>query len=220
LKRLKSKYSKNVYYHPNAADLSLFSKAVEAKLKKPKELEGITKPIIGYTGQIGSRIDFELLKYVAESHRDKVVFLVGPIGDDEYKTVDLDKISNVIFAGPKKIEQLPNFLQYMDCTVIPFKRNTLTKSIYPLKINEYLSAGKAVITTNFSEDIAGFKDVVYLSNNKEEFIDNINIAIKEDSREKIEKRIQKAQENTWEARVKSFWEILDDYLEKESILKN
>jgi glycosyltransferase involved in cell wall biosynthesis len=104
----------------------------------------------------------------------------------------------------------------MDCTIIPFKYTTLTKSIYPLKINEYLAAGKAVIASNFSEDISGFKDVIYLSEKDEDFLENIDRAINENSGIKIQERIAKAQENTWEARVKSFWEILGDYYNKKN----
>lgn len=216
LERIKSQYSSNVYYHPNAADLGLFRKAVDEKLERPRELKGITKPIIGYTGQIGSRISFQLLKKIAEYHHDKVICMVGPMGDDEYKQVNLDKIPNVLLIGPKRIDELPGFLQYMDCTIIPFKYTTLTKSIYPLKINEYLAAGKAVIASNFSEDISGFKDVIYLSEKDEDFLENIDRAINENSGIKIQERIAKAQENTWEARVKSFWEILGDYYNKKN----
>lgn len=217
LKRLKSKHSDFVYYHPNASDFTLFEKAVGSKLEKPTELQEVDVPVIGYTGQIGSRIDFELLKKIADQNPDKIIYMVGPVGDDEYKIYNLHKIKNVKFAGAKKIDELPNHLQYMDCTIIPFKKNTLTKSIYPLKINEYLSAGKAVITTNFSEDIASFNDCVYLSDTHEAFINNIDKAISENSPIKIKQRIEKAKENTWEARVESFWSIVEDYVEKNNL---
>ncbi|MGO8056082.1 glycosyltransferase, partial [Rhizobium leguminosarum] len=84
---------------------------------------------------------------------DKTLVFVGPVQTEEHKAVGLDKLPNVLFVGPKHITQLANYLQYFDCVLIPFRKNTLTKSIYPLKINEYLAAGKAVIATHFSEDI-------------------------------------------------------------------
>ena len=92
--------------------------------------------------------------------------------------------------------------------LIPFRKNTLTKSIYPLKINEYLAAGKAVIATHFSEDIYSFRDVAYVVDTDDEFIQTIDRAIAENSEEKKQARIKVAEQNTWTARVERFWEII------------
>jgi glycosyltransferase involved in cell wall biosynthesis len=208
LTRLKSQYSPNVYFHPNAADIDVFLKAAVTKLEKPKEMEGITGKIIGYTGSIEYRTDFELLKKVADFHKDKTLFFVGPIYTDEHKKVGLEGMPNVIFAGPRKITELPNYLQYMDCVMIPFRLTTLTKSIYPLKINEYLAAGKPVIATHFSEDIYTFNNVAYIAESHDEFVNLIDTAISDDSTEKEQARIEVAKQNTWTARVEAFWKIV------------
>jgi glycosyltransferase involved in cell wall biosynthesis len=116
---------------------------------------------------------------------------------------------NVIFAGPRKITELPNYLQYFDCVLIPFRKNTLTRSIYPLKINEYLAAGKPVIATHFSEDIYTFRDVAYVVDSHEEFLSTIDKAIAENDETKKQARMKVAGENTWEARVARFWDIIE-----------
>jgi teichuronic acid biosynthesis glycosyltransferase TuaH len=157
LTRLKSAFSPNVHFHPNAADIDIFQKAATQVLPRPAALQGITQKIIGYTGSIEYRSDFELLKKVAEYHKDKILFFVGPVQGNEHREVGLDTMPNVIFAGARKITELPYYLQYFDCVLIPFRKNTLTRSIYPLKINEYLAAGKPVIATHFSEDIYTFR---------------------------------------------------------------
>jgi Glycosyltransferase len=153
-------------------------------LPRPAALQGITQKIIGYTGSIEYRSDFELLKKVAEYHKDKILFFVGPVQGNEHREVGLDTMPNVIFAGARKITELPYYLQYFDCVLIPFRKNTLTRSIYPLKINEYLAAGKPVIATHFSEDIYTFRDVAYVTDTHEEFIQAIDKAIAENSEEK------------------------------------
>lgn len=209
LTRLKSTFSPNVFFHPNAADIDIFRRAATETLTKPPELNGITKKIIGYTGSIEYRSDFELLKKIATHHHDKILFFVGPIQGNEHKEVGLDKMPNVIFAGPRKITELPNFLQYFDCVLIPFRKNTLTRSIYPLKINEYLAAGKPVIATHFSEDIYTFRDVAYVADSHEEFIATIDKAISENNEARKQARMKVAEQNTWEARVARFWEIIE-----------
>lgn len=209
LTRLKSAFSPNVHFHPNAADIDIFRQAADQVLSKPAELQGITKPIIGYTGSIEYRTDFELLKKIAEHHSDKILFLVGPVQGEEHKEVGLDKMPNVIFAGPRKITELPAYLQYFDCVIIPFKKNTLTRSIYPLKINEYLAAGKPIIATHFSEDIYTFREVAYVMDTHESFIETIDIAIEENNEARKQARIQVASQNTWAARVEQFWKIIE-----------
>lgn len=209
LTRLKSPFSPNVYFHPNAADTDIFRRAATEVLPRPAELNGITKKIIGYTGSIEYRSDFELLKKVAEYHKDKILFFVGPIQGDEHKAAGLDTMPNVIFAGPRKITELPDYLQYFDCVLIPFRKNTLTRSIYPLKINEYLAAGKPVIATHFSEDIYSFRDVAYVVDSHEEFLTAIDKAIDENNEVKKQARMKVAGENTWEARVSRFWDIIE-----------
>ena len=125
---------------------------------------------------------------------------------------ELDTLPNVILTGRKDIQDLPQYVKFMDVAIIPFRCNKLTKSIYPLKINEYLAGGRAVVSTNFSEDIRGFKDVIYLADNEAEFMQQINKAIAENSDEKVAERRQVAESNTWTARVKQVWEIVDKHL--------
>lgn len=212
LRRLKLAFSDEVYFHPNAADFSSFQRALSEEFPRPEELmpaEG--KKIIGYTGNIESRIDYELLKRVIEGHPDKVIAMVGPLTTAEHKTIGLSEYPNVILTGAKKIDELPVYLQYFDCAIIPFKKNKLTRSIYPLKINEYLAAGRPVVATDFSEDIVAFGDVIYLAGDNEEFIGLIDRAISENGPEKIHARTLVANQNTWSARVKTFWEILEKH---------
>lgn len=208
LTRLKSAFSKNVYFHPNAADTAIFKKAFAEVLPKPVELKDIHTPIIGFTGSIEYRSDFELLKKVADFHKDKTLVFVGPVQTEEHKEVGLDKTPNVVFVGPKHITELANYLQYFDCVLIPFRKNTLTKSIYPLKINEYLAAGRPVVATHFSEDIYSFHDVAYVVDSHEEFLNTIDLAIREDNNDRRLARIKVAEQNTWTARVDRFWEII------------
>jgi glycosyltransferase involved in cell wall biosynthesis len=114
---------------------------------------------------------------VAEKHSDKLLLMVGPRSTDDYKSVGLHLLPNVKFTGAKDISELPNYLQHCDCAIIPFEYSILTKSIYPLKINEYLIAGKPVVATAFSEDIKSFKEVIYIAEEEEEFLEKIDQAI-------------------------------------------
>ena len=209
LRRLKSAETGSVYYLPNAADVELFNEASLQTGERPEELKRIPsgKKIIFYMGNICQRIDYDLMKKLA-AERNYFIVMVGPLTHDLYRRVGLDSADNVIFTGRKSLRDLPSYLRFADCCIIPFRRIPLTKSIYPLKINEYLAAGKPVVTTDFSEDIINFGDVVSVSRTDEEFIVNVSTTIQTDSAEKRRQRMGYAAGNNWKARAEDFFNLI------------
>ncbi|GAB3513100.1 glycosyltransferase family protein [Emticicia fontis] len=206
-KHISKRTGEKVEYFPNGADVSLFKKANDTQLQRPADLENIKTPIIGYTGAICQRVDYDLLVKVARSNPDKTIVMVGPRKDKKFSHIDLDTIPNIVFTGPKTIEELPAYLQHFDCTIIPFVYNNFTAGIYPLKINEYLAAGKPVVTTNFSEDISSFGEHVYLCNTHDDFLKNVSRAIEKNNEAIANERTEVAEENDWTRRVAYFWDM-------------
>jgi glycosyltransferase involved in cell wall biosynthesis len=202
LYRIKQPFAKQIHYIPNAVDIGVFERAVTEKFDRPSEIAHVKGKIIGFTGNMDdTRINYELLKNTALAHPDKTLVLVGPINSPKFVELGLDKMPNIIATGSKKVDLLPAYLQHFDCAVIPFLCNTLTKSIYPIKINEYLASGKPVIATNFSEDIRTFSDSISLAMSDEDFIRKIDTTIADISPERIQHRIAVAHQNTWAARA-------------------
>ena len=210
---LKSKISKDTYILNNAVDNSVFKRTLTEAFPKPKELAGRDGKVVGFIGNLDElRVNYPLIKKAVLAHPDKTFLFVGPLNNTEYLELGLPDIPNVIFAGGKNLYELPQYLQHMDCCLIPFLCNTLTRSIYPLKINEYLSGGKPVIATNFSEDIQSFKDHIYLADTDEAFVKLIDEALLPQSEKATKDRIAKAESNTWTARISQFWDIMKPYL--------
>jgi glycosyltransferase involved in cell wall biosynthesis len=212
LKKLKEPYARRIALLHNAADISLFSKVRFEQYPQPTELLGRLRPTIGFVGNLDElRVDYGLIKQVAEQHIDKTIVLVGPVNSAEPRTLRLDKMPNVVFTGPKNIKDLPQYLQHIDVALIPYRINTLTSSIYPLKINEYLSAGKAVVSTSFSDDIRGFSPVIYLAKDNDHFVQLIQHALREDGATKIAERTAASAQNTWAARAEQLWQLVARY---------
>lgn len=211
LARLKSKESAQVEMLPNAANVQLFRTAANRILKVPSELRDISpkKKIITYIGNICHRLDYALLMVISIQLPDYILLMVGPFSNNSYKDSGLFFQSNVIFTGQRKLEELPAYLQYSHCCIIPFLCNTLTRSIYPLKINEYLSTGKPVVTTPFSEDIMSFGQVVGIASDHQEFIDKMEDAITTDNSALRKARMTYAAGNSWEDRAAEFWKIIN-----------
>ena len=212
LHTLKSRHNPNTHLVPNAVEMANFERTRTEKFERPNAIAHVRTPIIGFVGNLDvNRIDYPLIKKTAEAHTDKHLVLVGPVNSPQVERLGIDKMPNVIMGGAQHINELPKWLQHFDCTIIPFLKNKLTKSIYPLKINEYLAAGKAVVSTHFSNDIAGFSDVIFLCGDHDSFLAACDEAIHSNSEVAIAQRVAISSQNTWKARVARLWELISAF---------
>lgn len=215
LARMKSQENVNTYVVPNAADVRLFQEAALKDLPVPSELRemGTEQKIIGYVGNICHRLDYDLLIQIADDLPDYILLMVGPISTDAYRKSGLNRRPNVVFTGGKRLEELPAYLKYVHCCIIPFLCNELTKSIYPLKVNEYLSAGKPVVSTPFSEEIREFEGTIEVREDHSAFVESIKDSIITDDAYKRDKRVEISAMNSWENRAQNFMQIINEKVE-------
>ncbi len=183
--------SDKVCYIPNAADFAHFSKA--SLPSKDSNLK------IGYFGTVAAWFDFDLLSYAAKQLPDTEFEMIGPIEVDGIRE-RFQHQTNVSFIGKVNFEQLPDYLKDFDVCIMPFKVNKLIKAVDPVKIYEYLAAGKPVVSVYYKE-LDRFEDFVYTANTFEDFVNMLRRAIQEDSIEKVQRRTEFAAQNTWKQRA-------------------
>jgi len=209
LLRKTEKINKNCFYVPNAADFEHFHSATQIK-KRPKEMEDLKNPIVGFIGAIYDWIDIDLICKLAEAHPDYSILLVGPVN---FGKNDLAKHSNILMVGTKRYETLPQYLSYMDVCLIPFKINKLTLASNPIKLYEYLAAGKPVVSTALPEVVNNASHVVLIGKDHADFIQKVegvvNATPKDDESAKA-KRVEFANNNSWDERVQSIKKLLEN----------
>jgi glycosyltransferase involved in cell wall biosynthesis len=205
------KSNPKAYYLPNAAEVGLFIQKPHQYAERPPEFADIKTPIIIYTGHIDVRLDYDLIRGILHAHPGKTLVMVGPHSIDKGLYDELAAFPNMKFLGRRSLSQLPVYLHHSHCAIIPFKCNELTKSIYPLKVNEYLAAGLPVVATAFSEDIQGFSDVIEIADSQEDFCRKITAAITNDTETSRDERVKVASGNNWEDRARKFWEIVGQF---------
>lgn len=183
----KKKMNSNTSFVPNGVNLDIFDKTFTKET---------ASKIIGYVGAIDSRIDFDLLRATAEHLPTYTLEMYGPV-----KTELPSLPQNIHFKGALAQEELPEKINEFEACLIPFKKNKLTAAIYPLKINEYLAMGKAVVSTDFA-DLSDFSEITAIATNPEEFV----TAIRQAQNGAASKAARKAfaQANSWQHRAKQF----------------
>jgi glycosyltransferase involved in cell wall biosynthesis len=141
--------SDHVLYAPNVADTELFATAMHDGPLDPGMAE-LPVPRIVFTGAVVStKLDMKLLVELARSRPGWSFALVGPVGpgDPRADVSTLAAEPNIHLLGRRAYEQLPSVLRAADAGIIPYARNELTNSIFPMKVYEYLAAGLPVIAT-------------------------------------------------------------------------
>lgn len=180
---------------------------IDESISIPEEYQQIPSPKIGYVGSITSlRLDPSILENIAREKPNWNIILVGP-EDKIFKNSPLHDLPNVHFLGSKKSDDLPSHIKGFDIAINPQAINDITIGNYPRKIDEYLAMGKPVIATR-TIAMEMFKDYVYLAKNKKNYVQLIEIALKEDSKIKRKERIDFANSHTWENNVKNIYKAL------------
>jgi glycosyltransferase involved in cell wall biosynthesis len=143
------KLSNNVLEAPNVADTALFATALE---EGPVDaaLAALPTPRVVFTGAIvTTKLDLPLLVELARARPSWSFALVGPVGpgDPHADVSALQAQPNIHLLGPRSYRELPAVLRGADAGLIPYARNELTGSIFPMKVYEYLAAGLPVVST-------------------------------------------------------------------------
>lgn len=204
----------NTYFVPNAADLSHSSTALNKDTPVHSKLNDIPKPIIGYLGTIERRIDYALMKQVVELNPNKSFVFAGPV-IDEHIPGWMRTTANVYLPGPVPYAEMAQMLKGFAIAVIPFKKDDVSATIFPLKLFEYLGAGKPVIVTDFNPDLKDYTHgAVNFCADAESFNKAINEVLATDNTAKQQERIAVAKKNTWDIRANQILELMRKALKK------
>jgi glycosyltransferase involved in cell wall biosynthesis len=141
--------SRHVLYAPNVADTGLFATALEPGPVDPA-LAALPRPRLVFQGAVvATKLDIGLVAELAARRPQWSVVLVGPrgAGDPGGDLSALDAAANVHLLGPRAEGELPGILRGADAGLIPYAVNDLTRSVFPMKVYEYLAAGLPVLST-------------------------------------------------------------------------
>ena len=138
-------------------------------------LSQLKPPIVGYAGYINAhRVDAELVRELARRHPDWTVLFLGLV------QLNFDRafqdLPNVHFHPLVPHAELADYLAIFDVCLIPHLDNLHTAGNNPLKLYDYLTTGKPIVSTRIA-GVAGFEDVVAVAGDRESFIRAVEAAV-------------------------------------------
>ena len=211
LQRALAKYHGHVHLMPVGVDevfLQIESYA------EPGDLVAVPRPRIGFTGAIsGYKVNIPLLMKAAEGYPDVSFVLIGPAGEGDPSTdiSTLRRMRNVYLMGSRRHQDLPGYLYYMDALMLPSADTVTMKSSFPAKLFEYMATGKPVIAMR-QEPLAPYDALVNLAESESDFISGIRGMLEDNDLSKREARVEVARQNTWEVRMASICDVVEDAL--------
>lgn len=177
---------------PNGVDAAHF-----AKVQMPSGGHAI-----GYHGNIQSRFDFDLLEHIATARPEYTFAMHGWVWDEvaSYARDITARCKNVTFPGQFDYADLPQIMNEWSAAIIPHKNTEFTRSMNPMKVYEYLAAGKPVVST----PIDGLDDVsehVTVAESADAFVTALDVALKLNSTTAQTARRASVAKYTWASRV-------------------
>ena len=133
--------------------------------------------------------------------------MIGPnllsLGDRQR----LEATGKVFLHPAVPYREIPNYMRAFDICITPHRVTPFTESLNPIKLWEYLAAGKPIIST----PVAGFRDYpqhVYLAADVASFLAAVPVALREPNL-KIVARQEAASHHSWDARIAQIVPLLE-----------
>lgn len=153
---------------PHGVEVERFLPDVAA----PDDLRSLEPPLIGCVGLIDDHLDLDAIRAVADGLERGTVVLVGGAN------IDLAGLRHerIALLGRRPYDTMPGYVASFAVCLVPFARNRLTLGVNPIKLREYLAAGRPVVATDLPE-IHPYADVVELADGPDAFVDAVRHAL-------------------------------------------
>ena len=172
------------------------------------------RPVVGYIGAIAEWIDIDLIHEVARLSPEVDYLMIGPVKPSCQEAV-ASPPENVHYLGRKPYETVPAYLDLFDVAIIPFKQGDICESTDPIKLYEYFSLGKPVVTTTMRQ-LVRFNDgsLLRMADEPARFAEMVLGFVQLDAPEMKLKREQLARANSWQDKATLMVDAIERHLAK------
>ncbi len=211
----KSSLHSNVHFFGCGVDVAHFSQALHEATTIPADAR-FPSPVAGYFGVIDERLDYDLLRALADSDSNLTILMVGPTA--KVSQEELPDAPNIHWLGQRPYDELPRYVKAFDVCLMPFALNEATEYINPTKTLEYMAAGKPIVSTAVPDVVRNFSPIVTVARSTAQFIAGVMNSVTAPDGALIERGILMAGESSWESIVAQMRSIIREAVD-ESVLE-
>ncbi|MCL2004399.1 MAG: glycosyltransferase [Oscillospiraceae bacterium] len=188
---------------PEGVDFEAFHSVMERNLPFPSDLFTVKNPIIGQTGPIDADANLPYIETAARAHPEWAFVFVGPV---RAELSSWEGLPNIHLLGEKPRNHLPAYISRFDVCVNTAK----SEDSSPVRLYEYLAAGKPIVSTPHPAQVLDYTEAVYLAGTPEEFIACCKKAIGERDAWKARRRVEYGRAASWDARAAELERVLKE----------
>jgi glycosyltransferase involved in cell wall biosynthesis len=197
------------YLLEQAVDFDHWSRLSRREVAVAEAVAKIPQPRIGYFGAIEPwLIDQELIKKAARERPEWNWIFIG----NKSRGLEIEQMSNVHFLPPVSYEELPHYAAGFDVCVLPWNTEVpFTSYGSAIKVREYLASGKPVVISPLPE-YESMSDVLRIGRNRDQFLQLVDEALREQGDELIRARQAVVKDGTWDARAEWVSGLIEERL--------
>jgi GT2 family glycosyltransferase/glycosyltransferase involved in cell wall biosynthesis len=174
------------------------------------------RPVVGYIGAVSEWFDIGLVQEVARRCPEFDFEIVGAV--TVIDVADASREHNIRFVGEVPYEEAADWVGRFDVCLIPFQITPLTIATNPVKVYEYLAAGKPVVSTPLPE-LEPMSDMVHMAADAPGFAAAVKAAVLEcGNSELAESRRSWASQHDWASRARAVEAAVMGLLPKASVV--
>ena len=165
---------------PTGFDLALFRQLETEGFDTPEVLHGLPHPIIGYAGAINGRMDWDLLRALADRRPEWSFVFVG--GEPRAAPASLRDRGNVIFLRSMPYADALRVISCFDVGMIPVRVSRFSRGNSFLKLLDYFAHGLPVVATPVADTIGVLDtgdDLLYLASDVDGWLAALDQALEE-----------------------------------------
>jgi glycosyltransferase involved in cell wall biosynthesis len=204
----KSRNHTNVHFFGCGVDVDHFANARSEELALAPELATLGRKVMGYFGVIDERLDYDLLRKLADENSDAALVMVGPVVKVDPN--ELPQGPNIHWLGQRQYSDLPSYVKGFDVCLMPFALNEATEYINPTKTLEYIAAGKPIVSTAVADVVHNFTPVVRVADSAEGYVATAAELAAAADRSMIIRGIEQARRASWESIVAQMQSLIHE----------